>query len=330
MAWIDEHLETFVRPVLGYVPNIPTSFEEDDDPESLWNGYYWTRKFTPARIALLNTTWQAAKAKMLQNKKESILLPGRDTFLFEIMAKVEGFEATIFRPEISSEVASGGVKLNPDASKWSKVCYGVDSGYAGTIMTKLSIPVFGLVSFNSTASYSPDREAKQLTPRLNPNVATQLCGDMENCPKYWTRARATDKYEGFTQTTSPLDEFRAAAVLTRHLVAHFDPSVKLEIQAAFDLTLAGRPLDPPRGIVNGDGTAWFFNDGAFNGSLCGARIGVVNCEKAIKAGTWFLGTTYNNVIYPQHTGRFGGSVTACHRCVKRQGLTPPEVDGFSL
>lgn len=159
--WIDQHLEEFVRPYLGYVPDIPA----DHDAK----GSY---VFPPAVCKLLFLAWQRAK---FMAGSRTILLPGRDAWEFEILARLEDVN-TIFEPRISSCTKTDTLWKN----KFTE-CFLVDSGHQGSIAKALGITEFGL-AYCSTPADGSAKEKHELLPTLGYN---QLYGALEGSPKYW-------------------------------------------------------------------------------------------------------------------------------------------------
>lgn len=203
--WLDYHLETFVRPVLGLIPDINPKQSD-------------VMTFNPTKLGYLLELWRAAQLKA---KDRMILLPGRDVWLFEVIARLEGF-STIFKPELSSSV-----------SQWYKgdlkECFCVDTGYSGSVPRKLKIPNFALVSYSPYPRSPENVLAHQLLPDGHKAVVSSLSGYLEGCSKYWTRAEPyyispksiqpiiENGEVKFKQTFSDPATFIKATILTMHV-----------------------------------------------------------------------------------------------------------------
>jgi hypothetical protein len=271
-------------------------------------------------------------------KKPKILLPGRDTFLWEVIARVEGFDGTIFRPELSSSVSSiyhTNKKLldHGEVQSWGQTCFGVDSGYKGSVLNYLWVSPFRLMAYGSSTP-SPTPEAKaatqrfQLLPKLHHQTAVNMCVDMEVCPKYWTRADTPYNNGTYTlnQSTSDLDEFKAAAVLTIHIVRNLDPSLTIDPPETEDRKMMGGSIYPAVGVNVANGKGWFFCDGRSLASYqCNGISGVKypGCHRKLKIGRWVYSAVWDELKFSNHGGKSNGQIL-CHRCVKELGLTPPE------
>jgi len=70
MSWLEEHLETFVRPYIKHIPNLDTKFFSEDDMRRIKN------------------IWRGVKQRA---KGKKLLLTGRDIFVFEILARRENY-----------------------------------------------------------------------------------------------------------------------------------------------------------------------------------------------------------------------------------------------
>lgn len=202
--WLDEHLETFVRPNLGMIP-----VRKDVTPGYQFQLSNWNK----TKFNHLVTLWEAAKRKADGN---TIVLPGRDVFLFEILARRDNYPS-IFRPEISGVVARHIGKV----PKY-KDLFGVDSGYKGSVLQALGISDWALVNAswgNTEKAKTEFREKRQLVPDAS-SFLTEMCGYLEGAPKYWQTGRVIDsRVEQVIQT--PL-WFTPAAVLTQELWKHLE------------------------------------------------------------------------------------------------------------
>jgi hypothetical protein len=192
MKWLDEHLETFVRPRLGYIPNL-------SGPVT----YTGMEQFPDGNIKALFEIWQQAKKRA---NGKPILLPGRDVFLVEIMARLEDFPDTVFKPEYSSQVSKSGL-VKEDYSKH----YCLDTGYSGSVPKALGCKDFNLVSYRAGTNVKLHR----LFP--DDDKHSHLASPMECVAKYWDPGNVVNKQIVQKITTS--DElFATAAKLTRHIV----------------------------------------------------------------------------------------------------------------
>lgn len=237
-AWIDEHLETFVRPHLRSIPDI----DMKRDALKPWN---------PRLIVALHAVWKQTK-RLAEGRV--ILLPGRDVWLFEVLARMEGWP-TIFRQVISSSVARSGL-LKEDFSK----CHCLDTGFSGSVPKNLKVehwhlvhwagyPINGRPGTNPLAARVKDKHRvayfkgawqrieHQVFPYVqsgvqNPvtNIYTggspicSLASVLEGSPKYWERADVEyDPPQTYTKAVKIKDQplfqdmevFRSAAMLTR-------------------------------------------------------------------------------------------------------------------
>ncbi len=181
MSWLQQHMEEFVKPILGFVPPEPLNF------------------FSHSEMVVIKNIWNSVKREA---HGRTILLPGRDVFLFEILARRENYP-TIFRPDISRQTVQH-VLLD------SKDILCLDTGFIGTIPHNLRINRFKLISFHERGSVE-----KQVFPNLG--WARTLALKIESTPKYWESARIyyPSMTEGkIEQSFNRLDEFEMAARLT--------------------------------------------------------------------------------------------------------------------
>lgn len=196
-SWLDEHLETFVRPQLGEIPNVDQS-------------YYWIAAFNAKVLIALVTVWNRAK---FLAKGRTILLPGRDVYLFEVIARIQGDYPTTFRPDISSEVAP---YVTEDYS--DTLC--LDTGYKGSIPKAMGIPNWVLVRYDFSGRKPEDVARYQVFPKASRGAYSGLSGSLEGCPKYWTRGSMAHapykKGSKVIQSISP-SNFKYAAMLTIHV-----------------------------------------------------------------------------------------------------------------
>lgn len=168
-TWLEEHVETFVRP---YIP-VPDVYKD------IKTFNYWKDEYFKALIEL----WQAAKIK---SKGRMIFLPGRDTFLFEVLARLDNYP-TIFRSEMSGSVAAAYQELKIK-HPWND-CYMLDSGYSGSIAKRLDIKEWALVSFAGRIDRS--KQLGQIIPEDLSGRYSSMASYLEGTPKYWNRGNAT-------------------------------------------------------------------------------------------------------------------------------------------
>lgn len=194
MSWLDQHIEEFIKPVLG-----------DFDSSSMTP----LRYFEPEEITIIKNVWRSIKQNAKRNGRKQILLPGRDVFIFEILARRENYP-TIFMPECSRQTVNYIYEHLPRPV--TKNCYLFDTGFAGSIPNKLNIPYkqFGLMSHDMRDS------PIQIFPRLT--FSRGLALKIERTPKYWESGRLAfnagrDKEEVY-QPLSNKYEFEDAARLT--------------------------------------------------------------------------------------------------------------------
>jgi hypothetical protein len=161
-TWLDQHAETFVRPKLGFIPNVDTKD-------------YNIIQLGSRRLDQLKNVWEAAKKKA---GGRMILLPGRDVFLFEVLARMEEFP-TIFRPDISTLVS-------PYVKEDYTDCYLLDTGYKGTIAKDLKIQNYGLIEFSIYSQKPEELKANKAKYQVMESQ-DGLAGVLEGTPKYWQR-----------------------------------------------------------------------------------------------------------------------------------------------
>lgn len=199
-TWLDVHLNNFVRPYLRCIPEV--------EPDNMC-----IKRFSPKVLIALNLIWNEAKKKA---QGRTILLPGRDVFLFEVIARMQGDYPTIFRPEISSAVADY-------VTENYKECFVLDTGYSGSIPKKLGIQNWSLVQYDplySKNALAGDKPFRQIFPKASRwSIYGSLSSLLEGCPKYWIRALMRSPITKGGPVTQPFDNynFRTAAMLTIHV-----------------------------------------------------------------------------------------------------------------
>lgn len=192
-SWLEYHLETFVRPVIGEIPN-----EKE-----------YINQFSVGEMSLIKNAWRSVKKKA---KGKRILLPGRDVCIFEILARRENYP-TLFIPECSRQTV--GIIAQQMSQKEVDELFVFDTGFFGTIPKMLRSNSFSLLSFDG--KYNVE---KQVFPFLRD--ARHLALKIEQTPKYWESGRAAGG--AVWQPYSTNFEFRHAAVLTLLVYKDSSPS----------------------------------------------------------------------------------------------------------
>jgi hypothetical protein len=195
MSWLKQHLADFVYPVIG---------EQEITPL----GY-----FTKSELTVIKNAWRAMKRFAAGSP---ILLPGRDVFVFEILARRENYP-TLFMPQISRKTV---VFYSETMKDLGRFCL-LDTGFAGTIPRALHTPRFKLMSYNQPHSDI------HLFPRLT--LSRPIAVKIERTPKYWQTAYVN--YDAYSPTherevKQPIalqDEFLRAARLTVEVFTNSSP-----------------------------------------------------------------------------------------------------------
>lgn len=190
MSWLNMHVEEFVKPVLG----------DDFSDEPL--GY-----FTPEEMTVIKNTWRSMKKKA---DRKQIFLPGRDVFIFEILARREGYP-TVFMPECSRQTV--GVMARELGSAMRE-CYLFDTGFLGSIPKALQSKRYHMMSYTTRGSHI------QVFPRLT--FSRGLALKIEKTPKYWSSGRL-DAENNVIQDQSDIHEFARAARLTIEIYKNSSP-----------------------------------------------------------------------------------------------------------
>ncbi len=197
-TWREEHLETFIIPYLWKMPELT---QQDSYVEAQW---------TPAHIRALVGIWNEAKKEA---GHRPILLAGRDVYLFEVLARIEGFPTT-FRPDISSTSVT---QVKEDYSKF----YCIDTGNKGTIPNTIGCEKWHLINyygyreqynFNSLKNIGPNEDHLILPHRRAYSKILSLYSLLEGVCKYWVRAEKPGP-----QALSDLHSFNIAAWVTLHI-----------------------------------------------------------------------------------------------------------------
>ncbi|HEY1249192.1 MAG TPA: hypothetical protein VGE97_09405 [Nitrososphaera sp.] len=183
MSWLEDHLENFV------LPQISSEGQPFDNLQPL--GYFRSEELT-----IIKNQWRAVKRSA---EGRTILLPGRDVFVFEILARREDYP-TIFMPECSR------MTVHEIAKTIDKELFLFDTGFAGSIPRGLGIQTFKLMSYRDMTN----NVAVQVFPRLS--FSRGLALKIEASPKYWESGRIVD--DCVLQPFSHHYEFLNAARLT--------------------------------------------------------------------------------------------------------------------
>lgn len=181
MGWLETHLEEFVRPV---VPNL------DETPL----GY-----FKPEEVTVIKNAWRSAKRSA---QGQTIFLPGRDVWIFEVLARREDYP-TLFMPECSRMTVA---QIQKDHGTFSNV-HLLDTGFVGSIPRGLKIKNFGLLSYANRGK----TVGVQVFPRLTLSRGLALL--IESTPKYWETGKIGENNQVVQILQTP-DEFERAARLT--------------------------------------------------------------------------------------------------------------------
>jgi hypothetical protein len=204
VGWLETHLEDFVYPTVG---------EQELTPHDY---------FTPEEHTVIKNTWRAIK-KNAQGKQ--ILLPGRDVFVWEILARRENYP-TIFMPECSRQTVRHLAKARLGLRSLKNV-YLFDTGFAGSIPHNLQVDNFSLLS---SIKRNPDNVGTQIFPRLT--FSRGLALKIEKSPKYWESGRLVNPLVGMSfdmdkeevrQDLSNPTEFINAARLTVEVYKNSSP-----------------------------------------------------------------------------------------------------------
>lgn len=221
-GWFREHLENFVKPYLGYIPQLEIVYDMNHPAN------YWVNRMNRRTVNATVAIWLEAKRRL---GDRPILLAGRDAWLFEVLARVDG-TPTIFRPDISSYT-----KDHPSLKGIYKNYALLDSGNRGSVPFALGIKHFLLV-YTSGPIYRKNRsnvfftplqqkrwkELHQVFPHQRNIWARQdseshplrVYNLLEGLPKYWTQA-SVDALGKITQAFDSYS-FESAALTTMHFV----------------------------------------------------------------------------------------------------------------
>lgn len=184
MSWLETHIEEFVEPVIG-----------ESNARTLEPLNY----FFPEELSVIKNTWRSVK-KAAEGKP--ICLPGRDVFVFEVLAQREKYP-TLFVPECS--------RLTVDHIKIENLeeYFLFDTGFAGSIPRGLGVKEFKMMSH--AHNFINQKSSVQVFPHLT--FSRGLALKIERTPKYWQTGRI-DEVGEVKQDLSSQHQFGQAARLT--------------------------------------------------------------------------------------------------------------------
>lgn len=189
MSWLEKHLEEFVRPVTGDFDETPLGY------------------FRPEEITIIKNAWRAVKRNA---KGKKIFLPGRDVWVFEVLARREDYP-TLFMPECSRQTVHQILKNN---GLFHNI-FLFDTGFIGSIPKGLKIKKFGLMSYENR-----ENVGVQVFPKLTMSRSLSLY--IEKTPKYWESGRLGENNE-IIQPQADLYEFMRAARVTIEIYKSSSP-----------------------------------------------------------------------------------------------------------
>lgn len=207
--WLTHHIETFIKPNNGgKVPDLAEKFYQANITGPNGDLYLSYLRQVPILDAFL-AHWAEAKKRA---KGRVILLPGRDTWMFEVLARLEGVK-TIFLPECSGDTKNWVAKEHPKKGEFPG-CYAVDSGCAGSVPRALGCMDYGMVATTYTDH--------KLIPHDNVGPIYLVYEVLECLPKYWTRGTMDANNTKIMQKVDVDSRaFRIAAVGTILLSEHW-------------------------------------------------------------------------------------------------------------
>lgn len=202
--WLEKHIEEFVKPAYKDWSLTLPSFDPDFYKKAAYAPYAVNDK----RMKQFFLCWEVVK-RYQDKLQKPILFPGRDSFIFAVMAGLDGNKDHVFKPEFSGTVTSYAKQLGFDTTYANH--YALDSGYSGSVPRKLGITKhFHLVRYGGG---NRDAEFPQLPPPTGMTFSQMddLAFCMEGQAYYWVRAEVTydvpsssnRKATGFLQ---PLDK----------------------------------------------------------------------------------------------------------------------------
>lgn len=181
MGWLETHMEEFVRPVVPKFDETPLGY------------------FKPEEITVIKNAWRSAKKSA---RGRTIFLPGRDVWIFEVLARREDYP-TLFMPECSRMTVS---QIQKNMGTFDNI-HLFDTGFAGSIPKGLKVKNFGLLSYQNRF----DNVGVQIFPRLTMSRGLALL--IESTPKYWETGKLGEN-NAVVQILQTPDEFERAARLT--------------------------------------------------------------------------------------------------------------------
>lgn len=190
MGWLDTHLEEFVRPV---VPNF------DETPLNY---------FRAEEITVIKNTWRAVKRNA---RGRTVFLPGRDVWIFEVLARRENYP-TLFMPDCSRLTVN---QILRDRGPFRNV-FVFDTGFIGSIPVGLKTKHFRLLSYSNKS----ENKGVQVFPRLTLSRGLALL--IESTPKYWEVGKL-DEDNKIVQILQDPFEFARAARLTIEIYKDSSP-----------------------------------------------------------------------------------------------------------
>jgi len=195
-SWLNEHIETFVKPTLvGTWLDTSNSLETEKLSQNI--------HINSNQMTIIKNAWRSVK-KQAHGRK--VLLMGRDVWVFEVLARREGFP-TYFDPQCSRAAASC-ITLPFD----KKNCVLFDTGFMGSIARILKVDFILL-------SAEQHLNSKQVFPRLTNSRSLALF--LEELPKYWKCAYQIDGKPH--QELANKTEFERAARLTMQVYKDSSP-----------------------------------------------------------------------------------------------------------
>lgn len=237
-SWLQEHLEGFVKPYLGYIPVIKPD-------EELY--------FSPEEMVLLKAVLRSAKAEA-KLRGLHLLLTGRDTWVLHVLACRENYDHA-YRPDICRNTRD---HIKENYTEF--LC--LDTGYAGSIPKALRCKAWTMLSDSAAGTldiyhypgykkpaqdtYNTHREISPMPNHLHQSLrcnqfVRNLSGRLEMSPKYWQAAVWKDPAEVSLYCNSALEDLRkqnwsAATGIGQQLVAPraFEGAAKLTIQVYKD------------------------------------------------------------------------------------------------
>lgn len=159
-SWLQDHLETFVRPLLGFVPQPPTPAE---------------KYFTSEEMTVLKNIWRSVKTESRRLNKPVYLL-GRDVWIFEVLARRENFP-TVYLPGCSRNSKEYFKHDSHDVkSRVPLDAFVFDTGFEGSIPRALGVSGYKMMSASSNVNEC------QTFPTLA--QARDFAVKVERTPKY--------------------------------------------------------------------------------------------------------------------------------------------------